>query len=146
MFHKNDKIEKSKRLVSDTEGKVLKMLNDTTLKLSNAQLKFELKVREGPHLQDKDQKIPDFEFPSKDKLEYENNIIGFMQNPGSWNGVNVIMSDGLGSDLPYKNSNEKTYSEVKINPPEAVVRKVIMWGNHEFSGVQFFDKNGTKIL
>ena len=46
------------------------------------------------------------------------------------------MSNGEKSNLPlnakYGGNN---WSEVKINPAGAVVKKVIMWGNYEFGGV-----------
>ena len=56
------------------------------------------------------------------------------------------MSNGKKSELPYKRFKANEYSEVRIQPVGAVVKKVIMWGNSEFGGVQFFDKDGNKIL
>ena len=38
------------------------------------------------------------------------------------------------------------WKEVKINPVGSVVKRIVMRGNGEFSGVQFFDKDGRKIL
>jgi hypothetical protein len=34
--------------------------------------------RDGPHVKDTAILVPDFEFPTKDKLCYENHIIGFV--------------------------------------------------------------------
>ena len=47
--------------------------------MTNKQFKQRvLKFRDGPHLQDKDHKVPDFEFPKKENLSYDNHIIGFV--------------------------------------------------------------------
>ena len=53
------------------------------------------------------------------------------------------MSDGKKSDLPKYN---QTYSDVKINPPEARVRKVEMIGSNELGAIIFYDEKGNKIL
>jgi hypothetical protein len=36
-----------------------------------------LKLRDGPHVRDDDIHIPDFEFPTKDKYDFDNPIVGF---------------------------------------------------------------------
>lgn len=38
------------------------------------------------------------------------------------------------------------YSEVKIQPEGAIVKRVVVHGNHELGGLEFFDKTGQKIL
>jgi hypothetical protein len=38
------------------------------------------------------------------------------------------------------------YIEVKIKPEGAIVKRIVMFGNHEFGGLEFYDKNGSKIL
>jgi hypothetical protein len=56
------------------------------------------------------------------------------------------MSDGTRSQLELKaNYSSNPWSDVKI-AADAVVRKVVMYGNAEFGGLQFFDGNGVKIL
>lgn len=46
------------------------------------------------------------------------------------------MSNGEKSNLPLNAKNGRNnWSEVKIYPAGAVVKKVIIWGNHEFGGV-----------
>ena len=144
------KLEQNKRLVSETEEKVIQILKDSTLQLSDRQGKYEFAFRDGPQLQVEGEEgvehfEPDFEFPLKDVLSYDNHIIGFVQKKGSL-GINVIMSNGKQSDLPLNAYQGAGYTEVRINPPTAEVRKVIQWGNLEFAGVQFFDKDGKMIL
>ena len=68
--------------------------------------------------------------------------MGFIHNPKGWKGMNVIMSDGSKSQLPMG----ANYSEVKVQPEGAVVKRIVVFGNHEFGGVEFYDRNGTKIL
>lgn len=56
--------------------------------------------------------------------------------------MNYIMSDGTRSTLEQKaNYGDNLWTEVQI-APEAIVRKVVIYGNFEFGGVQFFDKDG----
>ena len=43
-------------------------------------------------------------------------------------GFNYILSNGQKSNLELKTSNANQYTEVMINPPNAIVRKVKMWG------------------
>lgn len=56
------------------------------------------------------------------------------------------MSDGKKSTLPLNEDGGQGYTEVRIHPVGAIVKRVVMRGNYEFAGCQFFDKNGTKIL
>ena len=35
---------------------------------------------------------------------------------------------------------------MKINPPGAIVKKVLLNGHDEISCIQFFDRNGNKLL
>ena len=56
------------------------------------------------------------------------------------------MSNNKKSDLPLEKDNGKGYTEVKINPVGAVVKSIVMIGDHDFRGVQFFDKDNVKIL
>lgn len=57
------------------------------------------------------------------------------------------MSDGFNSNLIME-KNGQDYVEVRINPLEAIIRKVIMFGDSdsEIRGFQFFDKDGLKLL
>jgi len=82
----------------------------------------------------------------RDQLSFENPIVGFVQKPGIWSGVNVIMRDGTHSTLPLKLNGGKGYSTVYIKPEGAVVKRIVMKGDTEFGGVIFYDKNGAKIL
>jgi len=85
-----------------------------------------------------------FKFPLQ--VSFDRHIVGFVHKPGVFNGVNYIMSDGTRSQLEQKsNRGNNPWSEVKI-AADAVVRKVVMFGNFEFGGLQFFDGNGVKIL
>ena len=93
-----------------------------------------------------------FQYPQN--LSYDNYIVGFMHNPVLPDdyhngGVNIIMSNGDRSNLPlYRQEGGKEWTEVRINPVGAVVKRVVMrgLGTGEFFGVQFYDKNGTLIL
>ena len=56
------------------------------------------------------------------------------------------MSNGEKSNLP---ENGENLTEVRINPVDAIVKKIVMWGDpddHELAGVQFFDEDNNKIL
>ena len=37
------------------------------------------------------------------------------------------MSSGINSNLPYKFGAVNEYTEVKINPPNAIVRKIVLF-------------------
>lgn len=85
-----------------------------------------------------------FKFP--EQVSFDRHIVGFQHKPGSFNGVNYIMSDGTRSQLELKvNNGSNPWSDVQISA-DAVVRKVVIHGNFEFGGVQFFDDKGVKIL
>lgn len=99
-------------------------------------------TREGYHLDPSHTLEKDYEFPAKEALNYDNQIVGFIHNPKGWKGMNIIMSDGTKSQLPMG----ANYSEVKIQPEGAIVKRIVVFGNHEFGGVEFYDRNGTKIL
>ena len=80
------------------------------------------------------------------QVSFDKHIVGFVHKTANFNGVNYIMSDGTRSQLEQKSNNgSNPWSEVKI-AADAVVRKVVMFGNHEFGGLQFFNGNGVKIL
>ena len=84
----------------------------------------ELKYKDGPHLM-----IPDFNYPWN--LSYENPIIGFIHNPNGLCGFNIIISDGQQSDLPITTKlggGKANFREVKINPVDAIVKRVLIWG------------------
>ena len=99
-------------------------------------------TREGYHLDPSHTCEKDYEFPTKETLSFDNQIVGFIHNPKGWKGMNVIMSDGSKSQLPMG----ANYSEVKVQPEGAIVKRIVVFGNHEFGGVEFYDRNGTKIL
>ena len=130
------KVVENNKIMTDTEATVIK-----TLRLAKANLtgiKFgELKFKDGPHLLDHYTKYPDFEYPSKDKLDFENHIIGFVHNTssGDYNGVNIIMSNGERSQLPQLRNGANNWSDVKINPVGAEVKRIVMWGDSDFCGV-----------
>jgi hypothetical protein len=92
-----------------------------------------LTLRDSPHIQDNIVLVHDFEFPNKNDLSYTNHIIGFVARKSAQCGVNVIMSNNQRSALP----QDHLYQEVKINPADAVVKRVVMWGDSdsEFRGV-----------
>jgi hypothetical protein len=50
--------------------------------------------KDGPHLQDTNHKVPDYEFPNSTELSFENHIIGFITNAGGYYGHNFILSNG----------------------------------------------------
>ncbi len=81
-----------------------------------------------------------------EQVSFEKHIVGFVHRPGAFNGVNYIMSDGSRSQMELKsNAGSNPWSEVQIEA-ETVIRKVVIHGNFEFGGVQFFDGKGDKIL
>ncbi len=53
----------------------------------------------------------------------------------SWSGHNFILSNEKKSDLPLRSFDANKFSEVRIQPVGAVVKKVIMRGDSEFGGV-----------
>ena len=60
--------------------------------------------------------------------------------PTSWNGVNIIMSNGVVSNLSKDAKNHHNgdgWKEVKINPVGSIVKRIVMRGSSdtEFSGV-----------
>ena len=133
---REQKVKDNDKLVTDTEAVVIKTIKVARSKLTGIKMKF-LKFKDGPHVLNKNHKVPDFEFPKKEELSYDDHIVGFMQKPGDWNGFNIIMSYGEKSNLP---EGGKNLTEVKINPVAAIVKKIVMWGDddhsdHEFGGV-----------
>ena len=93
-------------------------------------------------------KKPNFIFPPDSILSWHNPIAGFVARP-ECAGVNVIMSDGTVSELPYNFRPASQYTPVRLNPENSIVRRVIMWGttkDHGFSGVEMFNVTGTKVL
>lgn len=72
------------------------------------------KIRDGPHLQDRDFKAKNFCFPPENQMRFDNPIVGFIHKPGRWCGVNVIMKDGTQSQLPLNIHEGQGYSKVLI--------------------------------
>lgn len=57
------------------------------------------------------------------------------------------MSNGTRSTLAQNSSyGNQPWQEVRINPPNAIVKRVVMHGNYQFGGVEFFDRDGDKVL
>ena len=104
------------------------------------------KIRDGPHLQDKDFKAKNFCFPPENQMRFDNPVVGFIHKPGRWCGVNVIMKDGQQSQLPLNILEGQGYSKVLIWPQNAQVRRVVMKGDAEFGGVIFYGDKGKKLL
>ena len=75
---------------NDTDSSMRVTLDDSHS--VNSGLK--LRIRDGPHLQDTDHKEPNFIFPPLEQIRWDNPIVGFVQKPGNWCGMNVIMKDG----------------------------------------------------
>lgn len=94
-------------------------------------------------------KPQDFEFPAKDKLSYDNPIVGFVQKSNTqFNGFNYITAKGDKSTLPLKYSGDQGYTD-KVIPKNAIVRKVVMNAGGAagmMNGVSFFDEDGTLLL
>lgn len=98
-----------------------------------------LKTRDSMNLIDGKVKEKNRIFPDTNKISYENFIIGFQQKyteSNYFHGINIIMSDGQRSKYPLYDK-QKLWSDVKINPVGAIVRKVIVFGRpcSEFGGV-----------
>lgn len=77
-------------------------------------------------------------------MSYDNPIIGFEHKGSQFCGFNYILKNGEKSSLPLKYSGGKNYQTVKIFPPGAIVRKVVMNAGGVagmINGVQFFDKD-----
>ena len=96
-----------------------------------------LKFKDGPHLDDLCIREPDFQYPAKDNLDFDNHIIGFAHNPksGPYSGVNIIMSNGDRTQLPQQRDGVNDWSDVKINPVDAEVKRIVMRGDYDFCGV-----------
>ena len=59
------------------------------------------------------------------------------------------MSNANNSNLPLTHWGASNYTEVRINPPAAIVRKIILnvyKSDLLIGGVEFFDVQGTSIL
>ena len=127
---------------NDTESSMRVTLDDSHS--GNSGLK--LCIRDGPHLQDTDHKEPNFIFPPLEQIRWDNPIVGFVQKPGNWCGMNVIMKDGQQSRLPLNMEGGKGYFPALIRPQGATVSKVIMKGDTEFGGCIFLDDQDRTIL
>ena len=100
-------------------------------KLSELDKHKKLKLRESDHLDPTNVKTKDFIFPPSTNLSFDNYIIGFIHKPGRWNGVNIIMSNGTRSTLAQNSSyGNQPWQEVRIHPPNAIVKRVVMHGNY----------------
>lgn len=105
-------------------------------------------MKYSPRLVESIQKVQDFHFPKAEHLIYDNFVVGFVQRSGGSQGMNVIMKNGQKSDLPL-NSSKGNWTEVRIEPANAITRKVVVCfdvATSRLSGIQFFDKDGTIIL
>lgn len=124
------------KVVSNVEDKVMAIIKKSTNSLTKAKF-YEVKFKNGPHLQNHGHKEPDFFYPKKEDLNYDNYIVGFVHNSkaNQFRGVNVIMSNGEQSDLPLLYNGGTDYETVLMDPPDAVVKRVVMRGNYEFAGV-----------
>lgn len=107
---------------------------------------LKLRLRDGPHLQDTEHKVKDFQYPATNQMRFDNPIVGFVHKPGNWCGVNVILKNGQHSELPLKVNNGRGYAAVYMNKQDTHVSRVVMKGDNEFGGVIFFDKYSTKLL
>lgn len=137
----------TQRLESKVEDIILQTIGGQTYAVTKDSLHKKLKLRESDHLDPNGIKPKDFVFPKTNELNFDNYIIGFVHKPGRWNGMNFIMSNGMKSNLPQNASyGSGSWTEVRIFPPDAIVKKVIMHGNYQYGGVQFFDRDGNKIL
>ena len=82
--------------------------------------------RESAHVHDTERSRQDFTHPSLDQLSFDNYIVGLLQATNNAFGFNVLMSNGNNSKLPLTTWGESSYTEVRINPPNAKVRKIIL--------------------
>lgn len=107
------------------------------------------KFREGPHLLDKVNKKHDFQYPLPQHLSYDNCIAGIEHCSNFYRGINIVMTDGSTSSLPFNSQDKAWFRESRIDQQKAPIRKVIMRGdsdNSEFGGCQFFAEDGDKLL
>jgi hypothetical protein len=61
---RDNKVNENVKIVQDTETLVVKTIRDARTKITG--IKFNMgimKFKDGPHLEDKDYKVPDFHFP-----------------------------------------------------------------------------------
>jgi hypothetical protein len=90
---RESKVIENDQLVHDTEATVIKTIKIARSQLTGLKLQTkELKFKDGPHATAKHMEH-DFEFPKKDKLCYDNHIVGFRQKKNAF-GINIIMSNG----------------------------------------------------
>ena len=80
-----------------------------------------LRVRESTRCKPDWQLIADYTFPNE--LDYDNPIIGFEHYPDHRYGVNVLLKNGLKSEL--KNKFVNVESRLRDTDPE--VRKVVIF-------------------
>ncbi len=114
---REEKLAANKKVISDVEVQVVTMIRVARSKLTNLNALLPkpilngvqpqaiqpiFKFKDGPHLQDLNHKVPDYEYPQRAQLSYENYIIGFITKSGGYYGHNFIMSNGNKSELPYK--------------------------------------------
>ena len=123
-------LQKNPGLMLDAEKKIIAIIQETKKAFYTDAKVTPGKFRNGPQIFKEGYQKADFEFPAKDKLSYDNPIVGFKHCPLIGNGgLNVIMKDGQKSGLPYNLFAEFNYKEVRIKPEGAQVKKVIMLGN-----------------
>lgn len=60
--------------------------------------------------------------------------------------MNIIMSNGEQSYLPILEDYREDYEEVRINPVDATVRKVVVYSCRDLEGIRFYDKDDTILL
>ena len=77
-------------------------------------------------------------------MNWNNNLVGIIKAIGRYE-FNFEFKNRNLSDAPMKNDADQC---VKMNPIDAVVRKVIVWyeGVHFVTGLKFYDKNNTLLL
>lgn len=86
----------------------------------------------------------EYQFPKEPS--YDNPIIGFIHVPGYVWTINIIMSNGEQSNLPIREEYREDYEEVRINPADAAVKKVVVYSCRDLEGIRFYDKDDTILL
>jgi hypothetical protein len=141
----SDKIASNLKVAALVEAQFEKTIKLRIESLTHTEQLANLKIRMSPHISESNIRVPDFQFPAQDKLDWNNPIVGFTNNDGGA-FFNVIMKDGSRSRL---NFGQYCQDEHRINPVGAVVRRVVLFGHvisQSLYKIEFYDKDNTLLL
>ena len=88
---RQEQLQRNPGLILEAEKRIISIILETKKAFFS---KNKNKFRDGPNVFNTDVKAPNFEFPAKKQLSYDNPIVGFVHIPNDATLFNVIMKDG----------------------------------------------------